>query len=175
MERDVLAAIPKMRDFIKEAISYVEPTDDNAKMMKESYEKLVESTLVAEKHMADNKEKQAWLYAVLADHAARVMFYLYRKQLIPAGGIEAKFFEFEDPATALEFARSFAEPDNKILEELAAKQREVANRRKGIDIFKDIIAGKDPEQAKKDMDEFEARQAQAQAQMVQQMAAQPRG
>lgn len=154
------------KDKLKEMISYI----DEARMVAEdervqkAYEKVVVSAKVGLEHMADNKEKEAWLNYVLADQSYRVTFYLWRHKLLKDAQLN-KVFNFPLPEDAIEYARSFGEEDNEIKRKILEETAEVDKRRKGIEIFQSILAGDDPETAKKKMEEYEDRMDSMMSQM----------
>lgn len=159
------AMLQAMTDFIRKGI---EPIKDER--VSDAYTKVHESMKAGYQAMADNEEKRAWLNYVLSDQCYRLGFYLWRHGLMTEA-LEKELRLFMLPEDAVEIARQQGDADRAADAELAKQHMEIEKRRKGIEIFQAVLAGDDLETAKKKMEEYEARQAQAMQQLATQQQA----
>lgn len=160
------AQLKAMIKFIEEGAKL--PKDERVRT---AYEKVAASANLGYQNMADNEEKKAWLNYVLCDQCYRLGYYLWRHNETPTSDFQDKLFAFMLPEDAIEIAREAGEADRDADAELAKQHLEIEKRRKGIEIFQAILSGDDLETAKKKMEEYEARQAQAMEQLDKQQQA----
>lgn len=135
---------------------YKIPEDER---VQEAYKKVATSMHNGYEIMADNKEKEAWLNYVLTDQCYRLGYYLWRHNELD-DELKGTLFSFMLPEEAIEIARSFGLDDTEKDVDLSKQHMEIETRRRGIQIFQDVLAGDTLEVAKQKMAEFEERQKQ---------------
>ena len=141
--------IKQASDFIVSA--YPSLTDEETKNY---FEKVLESAKNAEKHMADNKEKEAILVDALIRWANQLAFTLFREGGL-SKDLEKAYRELpavkDTTATVDGFTKARRTEINRINEEQAAVMRQ----EKGIGIFRAIVGGMEEEEAKKKLEEYD--------------------
>lgn len=156
------AMLQAMTDFLRKGNELVKD-----ERVHEAYSKVVTSMHNGYENMADNEEKRAWLNYVLTDQCYRLGYYLWRHSLMTEA-LEKELRSYMLPEDAIEIARGYGQSDYEADAELSKKHMEIEKRRNGVQIFQAILAGDDLETAKKKMEEYEARRAQALAQLEKQ-------
>lgn len=136
-------------DFINKALEVVKDEE-----YKTSLKKIIDNVSVAQKAMADNEEKAAYLYALYVNNASELGCYLFRNKLL-TDELSKNFYQLptrEDAADTLKYYVDAAEAERKAIMD---RQMEFANHHKGLEVFKGIALGDSPEQAKAGVEKHE--------------------
>lgn len=145
-------------DFISKALDLIKDEE-----YKKSLRKIIDNVAVAQKAMADNEEKAAYLYALYVNNASELGCYLFRNNLLTPA-ITEEFYTLptrEDASAVLKYYLDADEAERKAITE---RQIEFANHHKGLEVFKGIALGDTPEEAKAGVAEHEQKIAEAMAQ-----------
>lgn len=142
-------------DFIKDNLNLI--TDEGYKA---DLEKIINNVPVAQKAMADNGEKIAYLYALYVNNASELGCYLFRNNLLTVTTTEA-FYKLPTREEATEAVRYYAEQDEAERQDIMDRQMRFNEHRKGLDVFKGIALGDTPEEAKEGVEQYEQKVGEA--------------
>lgn len=153
---------------MEEALAFIK---DNLKLIteekyREDLEKIVGNEKVAKKAMADNKEKEAYLFALYVNNAIELGCYLFRNDLL-TDEITAAFHKLPKREDATNALKPFVDDQEAERTAILERQQAWVEHNKGLDVFKGIALGDSPEEAKEGVERHAAEQAQAEAQMAQ--------
>lgn len=138
----------KVIDYIKDNLKYVE--EDNNKIY---FQGCVDSYANA-KALADNEEKQAYLYDAVTKWANQMTFLLFRHNGLTDNAAQA-FRELETPEATTAVVGEFKDARQKKIDSIRADQEAVMAEEKELDILKGVIAGMGVEEAKQKLAEYE--------------------
>lgn len=138
----------KAIDYIKSAIKFVE-TEEN----KNYFQGCIDSYANA-KEIADNEEKQAYLFDAATKWANQISFLLFRHNALTDNMMQT-FRELETPEETSKIVGEFKDARQKRIDEIRAEQEVVMAEEKELDILKGVIAGMGVEEAKQKLAEYE--------------------
>lgn len=136
-------------DFIEKALKLVKDEE-----YKKGLDKVIANVKVAQKAMADNEEKAAYLYALYVNNASELGCYLFRNNLL-TDELTKEFYTLptrEDAAAVLKF---YTDADETERQAIMQRQMDFANHHKGLEVFKGIALGDTPDEAKAGVEKHE--------------------
>lgn len=141
--------INQVTEFIKSASPSLKDEET-----KKYFETVLVSAKNAEKHMADNKEKEAILIDALVRWANQLAFTLFRENGLTKE-IEEAYRAIPEVAETSAKAEEFGQARRLEIDRINIEQAEVMRQEKGIGIFRAIVGGMDEEEAKKKLEEYD--------------------
>lgn len=150
--------LDKAIDFITKATELLEKPEH-----KEAFVKNVESLKLAKSMAADNEEKHAYLYHAAISFANQIAFFLFRHSLL-SDELAETYRSFPTSEETQAKVQEFNVARQSEIDRINGEQKEVADRIRGLDIFKAVVGGMSKEEADEAMKKYEAEVAAAQKQ-----------
>lgn len=147
--------INALQEFIKEAIDAL-PKDKKDDENRKYFEGNLEAIETSKKMMADNNEKATYLYDACIKWATQLAFLLFRRDAFNSK-LENTFRGFETPEESTELVKKFMEKDEAKRQEILDLQLEYNNKDYGMQVFKGVIGGMSPEEAKAKIEEYKTK------------------
>lgn len=148
-----------VQEFIAKALEIL-PKDDADKENREYFEGNLEAIETAKKNLEDNpkneQEKLTYLYDACIKWATQLAFLLFRREAL-GGEVEKEFRALETPEESTERVKVYMAKDEEARNEAEAPMNAYNAKDVDLQIFKAVIGGMTPEEAKQKFEEYEAR------------------
>lgn len=144
----ILEKADKVVDFIKDNLQHV--AEENNKIY---FQGCVDSYANA-RELADNEEKQTYLYDAAVKWMNQMTFLLYRHEALTDDAAKA-FREFDTPEETTKAVGEYKDARQDRINEIRAEQEAVMAEEKELDILKGVIAGMGVDEAKQKLAEYE--------------------
>ncbi|MCR5353469.1 MAG: hypothetical protein K6D98_04110, partial [Clostridiales bacterium] len=144
----ILEKADKVVDFIKDNLQHV--AEENNKIY---FQGCIDSYANA-RELADNEEKQTYLYDAAVKWMNQMTFLLYRHEALTDDAAKA-FRKFDTPEETTKAVGEYKDARQDRINEIRAEQEAVMAEEKELDILKGVIAGMGVEEAKQKLAEYE--------------------
>lgn len=127
---------------------------------KTNLKKIVDNFKVAYDAAADNAEKHAYLYALYINNANAMASYLFLNNSLD-DKLEQEFRALPTAKDADEMIGAYRKHNEEERNAIIATQKAFEDRQKGLEVFKGIALGDSPEEAKKGVEGYDKKVAEA--------------
>lgn len=141
--------INQVTEFIKAATPSLKDEET-----KQYFVSVLESAANAEKHMADNEEKEAILVDALVRWANQLAFTLFRENGLTKE-LEDAYRAIPEVVETTAAVEKLSQARRLEIERINIEQAEIMRQEKGIGIFRAIVGGMSEEEAKKKLEEYD--------------------
>lgn len=154
--RDIdIKLINDLQEFIKAALDVL-PKDARDGENRTYFEGNLEAIETAKKNVADNNEKMTYLYDACTKWATQLAFLLFRRNAFTPE-LEKTFRGFETPEESTALVKKYMEADEARRQHIVNLQMKYNEKDYGMQVFKGIIGGMSPEEAKHKIEEYKAK------------------